>query len=108
MKYIEGVTLLETIEMQAPIGRIIGIIFGVIAMIILIWLGIRDKMWIPIIVIVLLDTLLIVVCIGQLIEGPYNQYKVRIDDYSALPAIVEEYDIVKSERDIWYLEEKEK
>lgn len=108
MKYIEGVTLLETIEMQTPIWRIIGIIFGVIAVIIVVWVGIHDKAWMPTIVVALLDTFMIVVCIGQLIEGPYNQYKVRIDDYSALPAIVEEYDIVKSERDIWYLEEKEK
>jgi hypothetical protein len=108
MKYIEGITLLETIEMQAPIWRIIGIIFGVIAAIIVIWLGIKDKVWIPAIAVVLLDIFMIVICAGQLIEGPYNQYKVRIDDYSALPTIVEEYDIVKSERDIWYLEEKEK
>lgn len=107
MKYIEGITLLETIEMQAPIWRIIGIIFGVVAMIIIVWLGIQDKAWLPTIVTVLLDIFMIAVCISQLIEGPYNQYKVRIDDYSALPAIVEEYDIVKSERDIWYLEEKE-
>ena len=108
MKYIEGITLLETIEMQSPVWRIIGIIFGVISMIIIVWLSVPDKAWMPIIVVVLLNTVLMVVCIGQLIEGPYNQYKVRIDDYSALPAIVEEYDIVKSERDIWYLEEKEK
>ena len=71
-------------------------------------IGIQDKAWVPAIVIVLLGILTIVICIGQLIEGPYNQYKVRIDDYSALPAVVEEYDVVKSERDIWYLEEKEK
>lgn len=108
MKYIEGITLLETIEMQAPVWNILGIIFGVIAAVVVIWLGIQDKRWITMISVLLLDVFMIVLCIGQLIEGPYNQYKVRIDDYSALPALVEEYDIVKSERDIWYLEEKEK
>jgi glucan phosphoethanolaminetransferase (alkaline phosphatase superfamily) len=108
MKYIEGITLLETIQEQAPIWRILGIVFGVIFAIVTIWIGIQDKAWIPTIGILFLNILMIVVCIVQLIEGPYNQYKVRIDDYSALPAIVEEYDIVKSERDIWYLEEKEK
>ena len=108
MKYIEGITLLETIEMQAPNLRVFGIIFGVIVAIVVIWIGIHDKIWIPLVVVLLLDIFMIIVCIGQLIEGPYIQYKVQIDDYSALPAIVEEYDIVKSERDIWYLEEKEK
>lgn len=108
MKYIEGITLLETIEMQVPVWRVLSIIFGVIAAVVVIWFCIQDKAWIPSIIVLLLDIFMIIVCISQLIEGPYNQYKVRIDDYSALPAIVEEYDIVKSERDIWYLEEKEK
>lgn len=107
MKYIEGITLLETIEMQAPVGRVLGIIFGVIAAIVVVCLCIRDGTWIPSIIVLLLDVFMIAICISQLIEGPYKQYKVRIDDYSALPTIVEEYDIVKSERDIWYLEEKE-
>lgn len=108
MKYIEGITLLETIEMQTPVWRIIGIIFGVIAAIVVICLCIKDGTWIPSIIVLLLDVFMIAICISQLIEGPYNQYKIRIDDYSALPSIVEEYDIVRSVRDIWYLEEKEK
>lgn len=108
MEYIEGITLLETIEMQSPTWRIIGIIFGVITTIIVIWLSLQERMWVPIVVTVLLNTLLIVICIGQLTEGSYNRYKVRIDDYAALPAIIEEYDIVEAKRDIWYLEEKEK
>lgn len=108
MKYIEGITLLETIEMQTPILRILGIIFGVIAAVVVIWLCIRDESWIPSIIVLLLDVFMITVCVFQLIEGSYFQYKIRIDDYSALPSIVEEYEIIKSERDIWYLEEKEK
>lgn len=104
---IDGMTLLKATQMQTPTGRIIAIIFGVIIAIIIVWITIKEGHWLPCIAVLLLDVFMIFVCIGQIIEGPYLQYKVRIDDYEALLQIVEHYEIVKSEGDIWYLKEKD-
>lgn len=106
MSYIEGITLLETMQMQSPIPRIFAIIFAVLSAIAIIYMAVSDKQWVML-SLLLLNILLIVVCVVQIIEGPYVRYKVRIDDYAALPAIVEEYEIVESQGNIWYLEEKE-
>lgn len=106
MKYIEGITLLETIQMQSPIPRIIAIIFAVLTAIVIICVAVSERQWIMLTVL-LLNIFLIVISVAQIIEGPYVRYKVRIDDYAALPAIIEEYEIVEAKGDIWYLEEKE-
>jgi hypothetical protein len=106
MSYIEGITLLETVQMQSPIPRIFAIIFAILSAIAIIYLAVSDRQW-AMLSLLLLDIFLIVVSVAQIIEGPYVRYKVRIDDYAALPAIVEEYEIVESQGDIWYLEEKD-
>ena len=106
MSYIEGITLLETIQMQSPIPRIFAIIFAILTAIVIIYMAVADKRWATLSML-LLNIFLIVVCVAQIIEGPYVRYKVRIDDYAALPAIIEEYEIVEAKGDIWYLEEKE-
>ena len=106
MSYIEGITLLETIQMQSPIPRIFAIIFAILTAIVIIYMAVADKHWATL-SLLLLNIFLIVVCVAQIIEGPYMRYKVRIDDYAALPAIIEEYEIIEAKGDIWYLEEKE-
>lgn len=106
MSYIEGVTLLETMQMQSPIPRIVAIIFAIFCAIVIVYVAVSDKQWVML-SLLLLDILLIVISITQIIEGPHVRYKVRIDDYAVLPTLVEEYEIVESKGDIWYLEEKD-
>ena len=50
--------------------------------------------------------LLIVMCLAQIKEGPYKEYKIQVNDYAALVEVAENYEIIKSEGNIYYLRDK--
>ena len=102
---IEGIEVLEIAQKQLPIYRWIWIFVALIAMALCIYILIRDKEFTAIFPI-FMTGLIIVVCLVQIKEGPYKKYKIQVNDYAALVEVAENYEIIKSEGNIYYLRDK--
>lgn len=103
---IEGIEVLEITQVQLPIYRWIGIF---IALIVLAWstyILIKDKLFTGIFSIFMAG-LLIVVSLMQIKEGPYKEYKIQVNDYAALVEVAENYEIIESKGNIYYLRDKD-
>lgn len=102
---IEGIEVLEITQKQLPIYRWIGLFVALIGMAFCIYILIRDKEFTAIFPI-FMTGLLIVMCLAQIKEGPYKEYKIQVNDYAALVEVAENYEIIKSEGNIYYLRDK--
>lgn len=102
---IEGIEVLEITQEQLPIYRWIWIFAALIGMALCIYILIKDKDFRSIFPI-FMARLLIVVCLTQIKEGPYKKYKIQVNDYAALVEVAENYEIINSEGNIYYLRDK--
>lgn len=104
---IEGIEVLEITQRQLPIGRWVALVFVSICFIFVLYATIRhhELLGIPAMV---LCILCIAVCVFQIYEGPYKEYKIYVKDYAALTEVAENYEIIRSEDNIYYLRDKEK
>jgi hypothetical protein len=104
---IEGIDVIEITQRQQPIGRWIALVFVSICFIIVLYAVIRHRALsgIPVLGLCLLC---IAVCAFQINEGPYTEYKVYVKDYAALAEVAENYEIIRSEGNIYCLRDKEK
>ena len=102
---IEGIEVLEITQTQLPIYRWIWMFVALIAIAFCIYALTKHKEFTAIFPIFLAG-LLIVVCLAQIQEGPYKKYKIQVNDYAALVEVAENYEIIKSEGNIYYLRDK--
>lgn len=102
---IEGIEVLEITQVQLPIYRWVGIFIALISSALSIYILIKDKNFTAIFPIFLAGVL-IVVYLMQIREGPYKKYKIQVNDYAALVEVAENYEILKSEENIYYLRDK--
>ncbi len=102
---IEGIDVLEITQCQLPLGRWIALVFVSIGFILMLYMAIRhhELLSIPAMVMCLLC---ITICVFQINEGPYKEYKVYVKDYAALVEVAEDYEIIRSEGNIYYLRDK--
>lgn len=103
---IEGIDVIEITQCQLPIGRWIALVFVSICLIFLLYMVIRHHalLGIPVMVMCLFC---ITICAFQIHEGPYKEYKVYVKDYAALVEVAENYEIIRSEGNIYYLRDKD-
>ena len=102
---IEGIEVLEITQAQSPIYSWIGVFAALISLALCVCILIKDKDFTAIFPIFMAG-LLIVVCLMQIKEGPYKKYKIQVNDYAALVEVAENYEIIKSEGNIYYLRDK--
>lgn len=82
-----------------------GVFVALISLALCVCILIKDKAFMAILPIFMAG-LLMAICLSQIKEGPYKKYKIEINDYAALVEVAENYEIIESKGNIYYLRDK--